>query len=375
MTVTTLEPTGKRHATGKANPGSLSARRAARLAKLTYVAADSAGFRRRGRPPRFSYVAGSGKVVRSAAQLARIRALAIPPAWQQVWISSNPNGHLQATGRDARGRKQYRYHVRWRRVRDHAKYQDLIEFAERLPRLRRAIARDLARRTLDKRKVMAVVVALIEKTHARVGNDRYLVENRSFGLTTLQDRHARNRGEQLELRFRAKGGKFAHVAIDDARLARVVRRCRDIPGQRLFQYLDARGRPHAISSTDVNGYIRNATRAEFTAKTFRTWAGSFAAAHLLAHCAPCHSNRDVQRTLVRVLEKVAKKLGNTPAICRKSYVHPGILAAFAAGSLPQLWQRARRARTLRGLPREEAVMVALFESLRPHLRTAGFRAL
>jgi DNA topoisomerase I len=355
---------------GKANGTSLAARRAARSANLTYVAADSAGFYRRGRPARFFYVAESGRVIRSARQLARIRALAIPPAWKEVWISSNPNGHLQATGRDARGRKQYRYHARWQSVRDHAKYQDLIEFAERLPRLRRVIARDLARPTLDKRKVLAVVVALIEKTHARIGNDRYRVENGSFGLTTLQDRHARKRGERLELRFRAKGGKFTQVAIDDARLARVVRRCRDIPGQRLFQYLDAAGKAHAISSTDVNDYIRDATGAEFTAKTFRTWAGSFAAARLLANCAPCRSNREIQRTLARVLEGVAEELGNTPAICRKSYVHPGILAAFSAGSWSRLWRLARRTRARRGLLRDEAVMIALFESLRPHLRAA-----
>ena len=357
-------------APGKANRTSLEARRAARAAKLTYVTADSAGFYRKGRPTRFVYVADSGKVIRSARQLARIRALAIPPAWKEVWISRNPNGHLQATGRDARGRKQYRYHARWRSVRDHAKYQDLIEFAERLPRLRRAITRDLARPTLDKRKVLAVVVALIEKTHARVGNDRYFVENGSFGLTTLQDRHARKSGEHLELRFRSKGGKFAQVAIDDARLARVIRRCRNIPGQRLFQYRDAAGKARAITSTDVNDYIRDATGAEFTAKTFRTWAGSFNAARLLAKCAPCHSNREVQRTLARVLEGVAEQLGNTPAICRKSYVHPGILAAFATGSWPRLWRRARRARARSGLLREEAVMVALFESLRPHLRAA-----
>ena len=196
------------------------------------------------------------------------------------------------------------------------------------------------------------MVALIEKTHARIGNDRYWVENGSFGLTTLQDRHARKRGERVELRFRAKAGKLAHVAIDDARLARVVQRCRDIPGQRLFQYLDAAGNAHAISSTDVNDYIRDATGAEFTAKTFRTWAGSFAAARLLANCSPSRSNREVQRTLARVLEGVAEELGNTPAICRKSYVHPGILAAFLRGILvAAVAARAACARTPRAIAR------------------------
>jgi DNA topoisomerase-1 len=330
---------------------------------LHYVSEASPGFRRQGRPSRFTYLTESGKVLGNPRQLERIRKLAIPPAWKDVWICADPDGHLQATGRDARGRKQYRYHQRWREVRDQAKYHQLAAFAHALPRLRRSIAADLARPGLDKRKVLATVVALIEKTHARVGNDRYSLENGSFGLTTLQDRHVRARGAHLELSFRAKGGKFARVSVDDQRLSRIVQRCRDIPGQRLFQYLDAKGQAHAITSTDVNDYIRRATGGEFTAKTFRTWAGTLAAALLLNDCPPCRSDREARRTLTRVLGAVADRLGNTPAVCRKSYVHPGLLSAFSDGRWQTLWRRARRAAARPGLSREEAAMVALFDCL------------
>jgi DNA topoisomerase-1 len=339
------------------------ARHAARVAKLHYVTPNAPGFFRRGTVGKFFYVTSEGETLRSPAHLARIRGLAIPPAWTDVWICRDPDGHLQATGRDVKGRMQYRYHPRWRNVRDQAKYEELVEFARRLPRLRRRLALDLARPRLDKRKVLAAVVSLMEKSHARVGNQRYLEENGSFGLTTLQDRHARAKGSHLELHFRAKSGKFAHISIDDARLTRIVMRCRDIPGQQLFQYIDHDGGHRAITSTDVNEYIRQAMGAEFTAKTFRTWAGTFSAALLLGDCEPCRSEREAKRTITRVLEGVAEQLGNTPAICRKSYVHPGLFTAFSSGDWPALWRRARRARARAGLAREEAVMVAIFEWL------------
>lgn len=338
-------------------------RRHARDANLTYVSCTEPGFTREGRAPRFYYLDACGKRVTNAAVLARIRALAIPPAWKEVWISSNPDGHLQATGRDVKGRKQYRYHARWREVRDRSKFGELVAFAHRLPSLRRRIERDLGRTSLDKPKVLATVVSLIEKTHARVGNDRYARENGSFGITTLRDRHARPHGSTLELEFRAKSGKLARIAIDDRRLARIVKRCRDIPGQRLFQYVDERGERHAVTSTDVNRYIFEATGERFTAKTFRTWAGTLSAALLFERLEPCTSQTDAKRKINRVLSGVAEQLGNTKAVCRKSYVHPHLLLRFADGTLRRVLERARRAQASRGQRREEAVMIAVLEAI------------
>jgi DNA topoisomerase I len=336
--------------------------RAARQASLRYNACTDPGFVRRGKAPHFWYVDARGRRLTNAAHLARIRALVLPPAWTDVWISADPRGHLQATGRDARGRKQYRYHARWRAVRDQAKYEELAEFARCLPKLRRRIDKDLERPGIDRTRVLAAVVSLIEKTHARVGNERYAAENGSYGLTTLQDRHARPLGRKLELRFRAKAGKFARVSIDDARLSRIVRRCQDLPGQRLFQYLDASGRQHAVTSNDVNRYIREATGSNFTAKTFRTWAGTLCAALTFDDCEPCRSERAAKRTVTRVLEGVAEQLGNTPAVCRKSYVHPNLIAAVMHGTFPALMRQARR-RRVAGVSREDALAIALFEAL------------
>jgi DNA topoisomerase I len=273
-----------------------------------------------------------------------------------------------------KGRKQYRYHPKWRAVRDCAKFGELVAFAHRLPRLRRRVQRDLARPHLDKHKVLAAVVSLIEKTHARVGNDRYARDNGSFGITTLRDSHASKRGSKLELEFRAKSGKFARLAIDDARLARVVQHCRDIPGQRLFQYLDERGERRAVTSTDVNRYIHEVTGERFTAKTFRTWGGTLAAALLFDQVEPCSSATDAKRKINRVLAGVAERLGNTPAVCRKSYVHPQLLLSFEQGSLRAALGRAKRARRKRGLSREEAVMISMLESIaksRPPQRSAA----
>ncbi|HEX4453873.1 MAG TPA: hypothetical protein VH143_23575 [Kofleriaceae bacterium] len=283
---------------------------------MRYVHADEPGLARRKRGAHFDYVDMGGKLVRDPATLRRIRALVIPPAWTTVWIATDPNGHIQATGRDARGRKQYRYHPRWRALRDDAKYHRLVAFCAVLPKLRTIVARDLAAPKLTKRKVVATIVALMEAGQLRVGNDEYARTNGSYGATTLRDRHAKIRGDTIELVYRGKAGVPRHVKLTDKRLARVVRSCRDLPGQRLFQYLDG-NRVRPIASTDVNAYLREATRGSFTAKDYRTWAGTLGAALLVA-CAGEVAPK-------QVIAVVAEKLGHTPAVCKASYIHPRVL--------------------------------------------------
>jgi DNA topoisomerase-1 len=253
-----------------------------------------------------------------------------------VWICPDPNGHVQATGRDARGRKQYRYHPRWREVRDAAKYERLAEFAEALPRIRERTDRDLRRQGIPREKVLAVVVRLLEETSIRVGNDEYARQNRSFGLTTLRDRHAVFEGEKLRFEFRGKGGKQHTVELNDRRLARIVKRCQDIPGQELFQYLDSEGKRHTIESADVNAYIREISGGNFTAKDFRTWNGTVLASRYLRFCEPSGtttSKTATKRQVSQAIKSVAEDLGNTPAVCRRAYVHPVVVNAYLEGSL------------------------------------------
>lgn len=342
-------------------------RAAARSAGLTYVSCDAPGIRRVRRGKGFVYLTPTGSLLRDAKELSRIRTLAIPPAWTEVWICSSAEGHLQAVGLDARGRKQYRYHPRWRVVRDEAKYHDVLAFAENLPRLRKQLERDLSRPGLSKRKVLATVVGVMERTRIRVGNDRYAQANHSYGLTTLLDQHARIHGSVVEFSFRGKGGKPYRASIRDRRLAGIVRRCRDIPGQRLFQFIDSDSVAHPISSTDVNEYIQEAMGHPFTAKNFRTWAGTLGAALLLNECAPCKSDRHARRTIVQVVARVAEQLGNTAAICRKSYVHPAVLTAYSDGKLHAAWSRclqvARRRARPGGLSTQELAVLALFQEL------------
>jgi DNA topoisomerase-1 len=332
---------------------------AARRAALHYVASDGPGIRRVRSGKAFRYVLPNGKPVKAAETLARIRRLAIPPAWKDVWICLDEDGHLQATGKDVRGRTQYRYHPRWREVRDEAKYHDVLAFAQSLPKLRRRVARDLARRTLSKEKVLATVVRVLESTCIRVGNDRYAQSNGSYGLTTLLDRHAKVQGGVVEFRFRGKGGKPYRARVQDARLAGIVKRCRDLPGQRLFQYVDDAGEFRAISSTDVNDYLRRAMGRPFTAKTFRTWAGTLATAVLLSTAERPRAGKSGERAVRRAIERVADQLGNTVAVCRKSYVHPAVVTAFQRGELGRrLPRRARGASNVRPLllPEERAVL-------------------
>jgi DNA topoisomerase-1 len=285
-------------------------------------------------------VRASGNLVRDAATLRRIRAIAIPPAWTDVWISPDPDGHLQATGRDARGRKQYRYHTKFREMREAAKYERLVELFRVLPKVRRAVQRDLRCRCLCKRKVIATIVSLMERAQLRVGNDEYARTNKSYGATTLRDRHAKVRGATITLAFRSKGGIARRVKLTDRRLAQIVRRCRELPGQRLFQYVDGDD-VKPVMSTDVNDYLREVSGAPFTAKDYRTWAATLSAALLLCQREHPSSERACKRAINEVLAIVAEQLGHTVAICRKSYVHPQLFADFRTGTLPKLGKAKR----------------------------------
>lgn len=334
----------------------------ARSAGLRYVSDDGPGLRRRRASRSFRYVDARGRPVRDPETLRRIKRLAIPPAWSDVWICPDPDGHIQATGRDARGRKQYRYHPRWRATRDDSKYHRMIAFAHALPAIRARVAADLGRPGLPREKVLAAVVRLLEATMIRVGNAEYSRANGSFGLTTLRDRHATIDGPELRFRFRGKSGIRHEVGLRDRRLARVVARCRDLPGQELFQYLDDDGRVHDVHSDDVNDYLRALGGQDFTAKDFRTWSGTVLAALALQEFEAFDSQAQARKNVVRAIEAVARRLGNTPSVCRKCYVHPAILESYLDGSmLRAARQEADRtlAEDLHDLQPEEAAVLAL----------------
>jgi DNA topoisomerase-1 len=302
------------------------------LAGLRHSSDDRPGISRRRAGRGFSYRDADGRTIHDAETLARIRAIAIPPAWTDVWICPWPNGHLQATGRDARGRKQYRYHKRYRARRDGAKFERLIAFASALPAIREQVERDLARPGLPREKVLAAVVRLLELTLIRVGNDEYARLNRSFGLTTLRDRHAIVEGSAITFRFRGKSGQQHEVGLRDRRLAGVVRRCRDLPGQELFQYLDEAGEPQDIASDDVNGYLA-AVAPGVTAKDFRTWAGTVLAYRALRAIGKGKTEREQQRNVAAAIQATADGLGNTPAVARSAYVHPAVVDAYLDGRI------------------------------------------
>jgi DNA topoisomerase-1 len=281
----------------------------------------------------FRYVRGRGASVRDKSTLGRIRSLVIPPAWTDVWICPNPQGHVQATGRDARGRKQYRYHPRWREVRDESKYDRLLAFSKCLPAIRRRVSRDLRRKRLERERVLATVIRLMDVAFIRIGNEEYARDNHSYGLTTMKDQHAKVNGGTIRLQFRGKSGKAHDIAISDPRLARTVRRCRDIPGQDLFQYYDDDGVRHPITSGDVNDYLREIAGEEFSSRDFRTWAGTVMAYELLKQCRIGKTERASRAVVAGVIEQVASKLGNTVAVCRKSYIHPAVIESYAEGAL------------------------------------------
>jgi DNA topoisomerase-1 len=317
-------------------PGSAQA---ARSAGLVYVTDRMAGIQRIRHGRGFRYVDPRGRPLTKRADLDRIARLAIPPAWTDVWICPHPRGHLQACGRDARRRKQYRYHADWRQVRDEAKYDQMLIFATALPAMRRQIARDLSAPGLPRRKVVAAVVQLLEKTLIRVGNQEYARDNHSYGLTTMRNRHVKVSRSRLRFRFKGKSGKPHDIAFDDVRLARIVRRCQDLPGHELFGYVDDEGNVQDIGSSDVNDYLREMTGQDFTAKSFRTWAATVLAACALQELRECQSEAHAKRNTAKAVEAVAGMLGNTPAICRKSYIHPAILDAYADGTLPRTRRR------------------------------------
>jgi DNA topoisomerase-1 len=341
-----------------AHPG-----RAAGAAGLRHVAEGEAGIRRLRHGRGFRYVSPDDGAVRDPETLARIRALAVPPAWTDVWICGDAEGHIQATGRDARGRKQYRYHAHWRRVRDDAKYGRSVAFATTLPRLRGRVERDLGRRGLSREKVEAAVVRLLEATLIRVGNEEYAQANRSFGLTTLRRRHATASDRWIRFRFRGKSGKDHFVRVRDPRLARIIRACQALPGPLLFQYRDPAGRVRPITSEDVNRYLREVTGRDFTAKDFRTWAATVRTAWELHGLPAADSKAAGKRNVARAMAAVAQRLGNTPAICRQSYVHPAVVGAYLDGTLKGRLQ-ARASGAVRaddaGLrPKEVAVLALL----------------
>jgi len=327
---------------------------AADAASLRYVSDARPGIQRIRHGRAFWYVNGNGEPVQDLPTLRRIRSLAIPPAWTQVWICPVAHGHIQAVGRDARGRKQYRYHARWRAVRDEAKFDRVIQFGRALPAIRERVEKDLALPGLSREKVLASVVRLLETTLIRIGNAEYARANRSYGLTTLRTRHVTVEGARLRFEFRGKGGKHHTVDVSDRLLARVVRRCQDLPGHELFQYLDEDGQRQAIDSADVNIYLREVCGEEFTAKDFRTWGGTVLAAQALA--APSEE-ADGRRRLTGAIVEVASRLGNTPTICRKCYIHPDIVAAHADGELAE----GLGGRESSGLSAEEAAVLRLLE--------------
>mgnify|MGYP001385448014 FL=1 len=337
---------------------------AAEQAGLHYVSDDWPGISRRRSGKGFTYRDPQGRRITDPETRARIRKLAIPPAWTDVWISPDPRGHIQATGRDDRGRKQYRYHPRWREVRDETKYHRMLAFARTLPELRRRLGEDMARPGLPREKVLAAVVKLLESSLIRVGNEEYARANRSFGLTTLRDRHARIEGATIAFSFRGKSGKSHRVTLRDRRLARIVKACQDIPGQELFQYYDEDGQRCDVTSQDVNAYLREIAGEEFTAKDFRTWAGTVLAAFALQEFEAFDSKAAARRNITRAIEKVAGRLGNTPAICRKCYVHPEVFNAYLDGDLIETL-RAQVEEDLEahlhGLSPEEAAVLAFLQ--------------
>jgi DNA topoisomerase I len=341
-----------------------------RQARLRYVGDSEPGFRRVLRGRGFVYRDTSGRRLTSARQLRRIRALAIPPAWTDVWICKDPRGHLQATGRDARRRKQHRYHARWREACETAKYSRLTAFAKVLPKVRARVRRDLTRKGLPREKVLAAVVRLLERSLIRVGNTEYARHNRSYGLTTIRDNHVRVSGATLTFAFRGKSGRRHVITLRDRTLAPIVKQCRKLPGQEVFQYIDEGGARCNVTSADVNQYLSETAGEIFTAKDFRTWAGTILAARELRALKREESTREAKRAINQAIERVAELLGNTRAVCRKSYIHPAILDAYYNGAIWRSFKSSRQRSTARpiGLAADEATVVKLLS--RP-LRSAA----
>ncbi|NUT76770.1 DNA topoisomerase IB [Pseudomonas sp. C1C7] len=325
---------------------------------LRYVDDTLPGITRKKLRGKFQYFDPAGQRITDQQEVHRINALAVPPAYTDVWICADPRGHLQATGRDARGRKQYRYHPRWREVRDGDKYSRLRDFGLALPKLRKKLEALLAEPGFSRDKVMATVITLLDATLIRVGNTQYAKENRSYGLTTLRDRHVQINGSAIKFQFRGKSGVEHQITVKDRRLARIVKRCQEIPGQNLFQYLDEDGERHSVTSADVNAYLKTLTGADFTAKDYRTWAGSALALSVLREL-QWQPESEAKRQVVEMVKDVSRQLGNTPAVCRKCYIHPAVLEGFPLGRLAEL----PRPRVRKGLRAEEVALAMLLEKL------------
>lgn len=325
---------------------------------LHYVDDTQPGLRRKVLRGKFAYFDTQGQRIKDPDEVKRINALAVPPAYTDVWICADPMGHLQATGRDARGRKQYRYHARWREVRDENKYSRMLEFGAVLPKVRKQMEAHLGLPGLPREKVMATVLSLLDTTLIRVGNSQYARDNRSYGLTTLRGRHVDVKGASIAFEFRGKSGVEHKVTVKDRRLAGIVKRCLELPGQNLFQYLDADGERHTVSSHDINAYLQQLTGAEFTAKDYRTWAGSALALQMLRelHWEP---EPDAKKHIVEMVKQVARQLGNTPAVCRRCYIHPAVLEHFVLGELAKLPKPRQR----KGLRLEEVALASFLEKL------------
>jgi DNA topoisomerase-1 len=335
---------------------------AAKAAGLRYTTDTLPGIKRVKRGKSFGYLAADGKPIQDANEIARIKSLAIPPAYSDVWICPQANGHLQATGRDARGRKQYRYHKRWRAVRDETKFDRMVAFAKALPAIRAAVARDMRKQGLPREKILATMVSLLEATAIRVGNEEYARENDSYGLTTLHEEHAEVKGATIKFHFRGKSGKVHDVELRDKRLARIIKASQDLPGEHLFEYLDDDGNPRAVHSDDVNAYLQEVAGDHFTAKDFRTWEATMGCALELA-AVRADGASEAKKAVVEAIARVSERLGNTPAVCKKSYIHPGVIDEFLANGALELVERTVEKVDAFALSGHETAVVALVERI------------
>jgi DNA topoisomerase-1 len=350
----------------KAEPIAHRRRKAATHAGLRYVTDGANGISRKRVGSGWAYYLPNGKRIVDPALRKRLNTLAIPPAWTEVWICPDPEGHIQATARDARGRKQYRYHEQYREARDRSKFRRMLEFSEALPILRERLERDLRAPDLSRRQLLATVVLLLDRTLIRVGNDEYVRENKSYGLTTLRRRHVQVDGAMLRFSFRGKSGVEHSIAITDPRLARIVQRCRDLPGEEMFQYLNAEGKRQSVSSDDVNDYLRELSGREITAKDFRTWGGTMLAAVELRRMGEAASRREADRNIIAAVDAVAERLGNTRAVCRKYYVHPALLRAYLMGQVvdtPPPIRRSRHRKPGAALRRDEVLVLQFLQEV------------
>jgi len=333
------------------------------MAGLRYVSDAQPGIARKHNTRGMSFIGPDGRVIRRAAEIKRILALAVPPAWTDVWICPDPRGHIQATGRDAKRRKQYRYHRDWRATRDETKFDRMHAFAAALPIVRRRTSADLSRPGLSRDKVIATIVRLLEKSLIRIGNEEYARQNGSFGLTTLRNRHVRVKGGTLTFQFRGKSGVRHSVDVDDRRLAQIVKQCRDLPGQELFQYVDSSGEIQSVGSGDINQYLREVTGEDFTAKDFRTWSATVLAVTALRELPVAATKGRREKNVITAIEAVAHLLGNTRTVCRKSYVHPGVIDSYMTGTMAKMLTRRSKQPRIAGLRPDEVAVLQILKSI------------